>query len=176
MFRSACRSVILAATLSAALLAQRPMGRAPAPKGSGPQNPNNKKGNRNIIDKWARMAPDEREKALARLPPERRRKIEDQLNQSKNMTPQQRRESRSQIQWFNQLPPAKQNQARRLFRQFGEFPQPRQGMLRNEFETLSAMPEADRRSRINSDEFRNKYNSREQQFLADMSGLITPPK
>ena len=49
-------------------------------------------------------------------------------------------------------------------------------MLRGEFENLRAMPESDRRARINSDEFRNKYNAREQKFLGDLSGLLSDTK
>ena len=79
---------------------------------------------------------------------------------------------RFRYQAFNQLPPEKQNQARRLFRQFGELPQQRQGPLRQEFESLRAMPDAERRARMNSDEFLNKYDSHEQKLLGDLSGLL----
>ena len=65
---------------------------------------------------------------------------------------------------------------RRGLSQFATLPADRQGTVRQEFESLRAMPEADRRSRMNSDEFRNKYNPREQQFLRDFSGLLSPAK
>ncbi len=81
---------------------------------------------------------------------------------------------RSRLQAFNQLPPEKQNQTRRLFRQFGELPQERQEPVLKEFENLRVLPEAERRARINSDEFRNKYNSHEQRILGDLSGLLSP--
>src|SRR5262245_26492977 len=166
MFRSVCFQLILAFALVGNLDAQRPKG--------GPPGATARKGNRNIVDKWNRMTPDERQKALEKLPPERRQKIEQQLNRYNNLSPEERRQLRNRYQMFNQLPPEKQNQARRLFRLFGELPQERQGMVRGEFETLRAMPEADRRARMNSDEFRNKYNSREQKILGDLSGLLAP--
>jgi hypothetical protein len=151
-----------------------PAPKTAAPKApAGPQAPH-QKAERTPLDRFNRMPPDERQKALAKLPPERRKKIEDQLNQYKSLTPEQRRDLRSRYQAFNQFPPEKQNQARRLFRQFGELPEQRQGVIRKEFENLRAMPEADRRARINSDEFRSKYNSHEQKFLSDLSGLLKP--
>ena len=174
MFRPLVCSAILATMLAASLAAQRPAGHAPAPKKgvAAPAAPNNKKANRNIVDKWNRMPPAERDKALAKLPPGQRNKIQQQLNRYNNLTPQQR----GQLQKFNQLPPEKQNQARRLFRQFNEFPEERQGVLKQEFESLRAMPEADRQSRLNSDEFRGKYNPKEQKVLGGLSGLLSPTR
>jgi hypothetical protein len=148
-------------TLAVNLAAQRPKDAVPR-----------KKGERTAVDRFNRMSPEERQKALAKLPPERRKRIEDRLNRYNSLTPDQRRELRFRYQAFNQLPPEKQNQARRLFRQFGELPQQRQGPLRQEFESLRAMPDAERRARMNSDEFLNKYDSHEQKLLGDLSGLL----
>jgi len=118
------------------------------------------------------MTPAERDKALAKLPPGQRDKIQQQLNRYNNLTPQQR----GQLQKFNQLPPEKQNLARRLFSQYNEFPKERQGTLIQEYENLRTMPEADRKTRLNSDEFRGKYDAREQKFLGGLSDLLSPTK
>ena len=173
MFRALVYSAILTTMLAAGLVAQRPMGHAAPPKGAaGPGAGNNKKANRNIVDKWNRMTPEERDKALAKLPPGQRDKIQQQLNRYNNLTPQQRR----QLQKFNQLPPEKQNQARRLFSQYNEFPRARQGVLIQEYENLRAMPEVDRKARLASDEFRGKYDAHEQKFLGGLSDLLSPTK
>src|SRR5882724_8397366 len=143
--RSFACCMILAAALAGNLPAQKAQGRAApnTPVAPGQQ----RKGNRNIVDKWNRMPPAERDKALSKLPPGQRDKIQQQLNRYNNLTPEQRR----QLRTFNQLPPEKQNQARRLYRQFNEFPQERQGVLKQEFESLRTMPEADRQTRLQSD-------------------------
>ncbi len=174
MFWPLVCSAILATMLTASLAAQHPAGHAAAQKkgGAAPSAPNNKKANRNIVDKWNRMPPAERDKALAKLPPGQRDKIQQQLNRYNNLTPQQR----GQLQKFNQLAPEKQNQLRRLFSQYNEFPKERQGMLIQEYENLRAMPEADRKTRLNSDEFRGKYDAREQKFLGGLSDLLSPTK
>jgi len=75
---------------------------------------------------------------------------------------------------FNQLPPERQDEARRLFRQFNQLPPERQGLLREEFQNLRAMPEGDRRNRIESDDFRNRFNNREQRFLRGFADLLNP--
>lgn len=129
---------------------------------------------RNIVDRFNRMPPEERNKALAKLPPERRDRIEQQLGQYKNLSPDERRQLRSRYQMFNQLPPEKQNRARKLFQQFGQLPEERQKPLREEFASLRGMSEPDRRARINSEEFRKKYSGREQKFLNELSGVLSP--
>jgi hypothetical protein len=177
MFRSFCLNSILILGLAGGLLGQHQMGHA-APKtaGGAAAGPGSGKNRRNLIDTWDRMSPEERQKALAKLPPERRKKIEEQLNQYKNLTPSEKRDLRSRYQGFNQLSPEKQSQARRVYQQFGKLPADRQGTVRSEFENLRSMPEAERTSRLNSEDFRSKYNNNEQGILRNFSGLLTPSK
>src|ERR1700683_5648224 len=162
MLRSVCLSSILMLGLAMSLLGQHQMGRAAPKAAPGAGAPGSNKNRRTIVDKWNRMTPEEREKALSRLPPERRKKIEDQLNQYNSLSPAQRRDLRSRYAGFNQLPPEKQNQARRLYQQFGRLPEDRRAPVQSEFENLRSMPEAERNARLNSDEFRNKYTAGEQ--------------
>jgi predicted Fe-S protein YdhL (DUF1289 family) len=157
--------------LAASLPGQHTMGHTP-PKAAAPGNAGAGKNKRTPVDKWNRMSPEERQKLLSKLPPDRRKKFEDQLNQYQNMTPEQRQDMRSRLQMFNQLPPEKQTQARRVWGQYGKLPADRQPLLRNEFENLRSMPEAERNARVNSDEFRSKYNAGEQNILRDFSGLL----
>jgi Protein of unknown function (DUF3106) len=176
MLRSLCLNAILLVALAASLPGQHQMGRA-APKAATPSGaPGSGKNKRTIVDKWNRMTPEERQKALAKLPPERQKKIEEQLNQYQRLSPEERRDLRSRYAGFNQLPPEKQNQARRVYQQFGRLPQDRRAPVQSEFENLRSMPEAERNARLNSDEFRNKYTAGEQGILRNFSSLLTPSK
>jgi Protein of unknown function (DUF3106) len=163
MFRSLCSGAAISIILAASLAAQ-PAGRvAPGPR-VGPA----------IIERWSRMTPQQRDRALAKLPPERRRKIEEQLDRYQSLSPEQRDQLRFRAELFNRLPPERQDIARRLFRQFNQLPADRQALLRDEFNSLRAMPEADRRARVQSDDFSSRYNNREQMFLRQFSRLLSP--
>ena len=168
MYRSLYLSVVVLLGLAVSLLGQRNMGHAP-PKGAAAGTPGSGKNKRTIIDRWNRMSPEEQQKFLAKFPPDKRARIEAQLNHYKSLPP----EERSRPQTFGQLPPEKQNQARRAWAQYGKLPKDRQPLLRDEFENLRTMPEAERSARINSDEFRNKYNANEQSILRDFSGVLS---
>jgi hypothetical protein len=126
------------------------------------------------IERWSRMTPEQRRRALDRLPPERRQRIEEQLERYQSLTPEEREQLRFRAQMFNQLPPEKQDEARRLFRQFNQLTPERQGAVRDEFRTLRGMSDADRMAHVQSDDFRSRFDNREQRFLRALSGLMSP--
>lgn len=171
MYRSLYWSAVVLLGLAASLPGQRTMGHAP-PKAAAPGAPGGAKKQRTIIDRWNRMSPEEQQKFLAKFPPEKRQQIEQRLNRYKSLPP----EERMRPQTFGQLPPEKQNQARRAWAQYGKLPKDRQPLLRDEFENLRTMPEAERNARINSDEFRSKYNANEQSILRDFSSVLSTRK
>jgi hypothetical protein len=67
------------------------------------------------------------------------------------------------------LPPEQQTHARELFRQFNSLPEDRRPIVRREYEQLRSMSEAERNERVNSEEFRGRFNPAEQQMLQDLS-------
>ncbi|MGH9722609.1 MAG: DUF3106 domain-containing protein [Bryobacteraceae bacterium] len=126
----------------------------------------------NIIDRWENMSPEQRERALAKLPPERRKRIEANLERFHNLTPEQRSQLSESYAMFNSLPPARQEQARRVFGRFKSLPDGRRPLVRREFETLRQMDETEQRSHMNTEEFRNRFSQQEQQLLREMTGVV----
>lgn len=121
------------------------------------------------IERWNRMTPEERGRALAKLPPERRRELQLKLQEFRNLPPEQKQQLGERYRAFSQLPPEQQNHARELFRQFNSLPEDRRPLVKQEYEQLRAMPESERNVRMNSEAFRNRYSSSEQQMLRDLS-------
>lgn len=162
----------LALLLTSNLFAQRgPAKPVGAPRlGRGPAHPGNK-----IVDRLSRMSPEERRRALKDLPPERQKRIEGRLEKYNSLPPEQRRRLHERYESFSQLPAEKKDQARRLFRKFSNLPEERRQLLRSELEHLREVPDAERRARINSDEFRNKYTLSEQQLVEDLTEILSPP-
>ena len=170
MFRQAYLCAVLMVAMAASLAAQgivRPRKNPPPGGRLGRQAA--------VIERWNNMTPEQRRKALDRVPPERRRRIEEQLEQYSNMSPEERRALRFRWEMFNQLPPDRQEEARRLFRQFNLLPVERQSQLREEFQQLRAMPEGERRTRLESSEFRASYTPREQRILGAFARMLEPP-
>lgn len=99
------------------------------------------------IERLQHMTPEQREKALANLPPERREQIEKQLDRLDQLSPQQRRQLDRRFETLQSFPPA------------------RRRAVRQEVQSLRAMPFAERRARLASGEFQQQYSPAEQDLI-----------
>jgi hypothetical protein len=124
------------------------------------------------LERLERMTPDERSKALANLPAQRRQEIEQKLEQFDRLPAQERTRIRNQLERMNRLPPEQQNQVRRSIRQFQALPDYRRVLLRRELDRMATMPDEARRAHMNTEEFRNHYSPREQQMIQDLSEIL----
>ncbi|MGI8741481.1 MAG: DUF3106 domain-containing protein [Bryobacteraceae bacterium] len=124
------------------------------------------------IDQFERMSPEERQKALAKLPPERAEKLQKQLKEYSQLTPEQQAAAREQLEMFRHLPPERQEALRKAFNKFSHAPADRQQSMRQELNQLRAMSPPDRRERMNAPEFKSRFNRNEQKMLSEMSNLL----
>ena len=125
-----------------------------------------------LVEKLSRMTPAQRQRALSKLPPERRDKIEKELDDYNHLSQRERQQLFDRYRNFQELPPQKQEAMRRAFRRLGAVPEDRRVILREEVQRMAGLPDADRRARFNSDEFRNKYSPQEQQLLREFNGAL----
>ncbi len=160
---------ILAAGLAGSLFAGQPNTNLP------PNQPAPRADAFSVLDRFERMTPEQRERFLGNLPPVRRQQFEIRLGRYRRMTPEQRQQVREQYELFRDLPKPQQDALRRTFQRFNDLATERRRLLRREYQRLRLLPDADRRARINGDEFRSRYNLGEQQLLDDMSKLLPRP-
>lgn len=127
------------------------------------------------LEKWNDMSEEEKRKALEKLPPDRRERVRQQLERKteniNNLPEAERKRLFDRYQKLMHLPPERQNQIRRSYRQYQELPEDRKQGVRQELDDLSKMPDAERRARINSEEFRSKYTLAEQQMMQDLAEI-----
>lgn len=128
-----------------------------------------------VLERFERMTPEQRKRFLGNLPEDRRRQFENRLGHYRRMTPEQRQQVREQYELFRYLPKPQQDALRRTFLRFNDLAANRRRLLRREYQRLRLLPDADRRARINGDEFRSRYSLGEQQLLDDMSKLLPRP-
>jgi len=127
------------------------------------------------FEKWNEMSEEGKRKALEKLPPDRREQVRRQLERKteniNNLPEAERERLFDRYQKLIHLPPERQNQIRRSYRQYQELPEDRKQGVHQELDDLSKMPEAERRARINSEEFRSKYTLAEQQMMQDLAEI-----
>ncbi|MGE5570272.1 MAG: DUF3106 domain-containing protein [Rhodospirillales bacterium] len=127
-----------------------------------------RRGPATMLDRLERMSPEERRRVLDKLPPQRRRQLEQRLKRYDAMPPEQRERLRRQLSLFRSLPPERQEQTRQLFRRFTELPEDRRQEIRRAVRALGRLDEERRRSRLESPAFRERFNPEEQKIVREL--------
>ncbi len=140
-----------------------PKGRGPGPGGPPPPE---------MMDRWREMSADERQQMVDRLPPDRRDTFRRRMEMWENMRPEERKGMRDRIDRFRDLPPEQQKSARQAFRQFNRLPAERRGELRKEMLSLRGMTDEERTARMNSEEFKSRFDARERGMMQDLTAAL----
>jgi hypothetical protein len=149
-----------------------PRGGKPAPKAAQPKPANRPtEPFQRILD----MKPEEREKFLQKVSPERRQNIEKRLREFQKMAPAGRTRVLTELEMLHSLPLEKQQQVRRSLKQLSELPEERKALVSRELQQMAPMPDEQRREHMNSEEFRNRYSVTEQQMMSNLSQVTPPP-
>jgi hypothetical protein len=105
------------------------------------------------VERFLRMSPQDRERALSQLPPDRRQQMEQRLRRLEQLTPAQRAQLDRRYQIFEGLPPA------------------RRVVVREAIARLRAMPPAQRKAVLEGDDAKLRFNPEELQLLRNVVGL-----
>ena len=165
--------MFVAPILVLALLAGLPLGAQPR-RVPGPLHPRVSRGG-NPFERLNKMTPEQRQRMLDRLPPDRRAKAQERLDRFERMSPEERERLAGQYETFQRLTPQQQEVYRRAFRRFSSMPEDRQKAIRAEYDRLKQLSADERKSRFESDEFRKSFNKQEQMFLGRIAELNSPP-
>jgi hypothetical protein len=121
------------------------------------------------IERWNQMPPEERERELAKLPPERAAQIRQRIERYNQLPPQVRQALNERAQRLNQLPPERQALVRERLKEFRQLPVERRQEVRRSIRHLSSMPDAQRRARLGNPQFQSHFSPQEQQIIRDIS-------
>jgi hypothetical protein len=125
-----------------------------------------------LLERLRRMTPAQRQRFLNNVPPERRRVLEQRLREVDRMSPEQRRLAARSLANFQNLPEERRMRVRRLYNVLLNMPQERQELLRLEVRGFDEMEHSERKARMESDEFRDKYSPMERRWLAELTKAL----
>ena len=144
------------------LPAQRPAKRVGPPPANG------------LIERLNSMTPEQRKRALDRLPPERRERVQRRLDNYNALSPGAKERLRDQYREFQKLPVEQQDAIRRSFRRLTELPQDRRPMVRREVVRLRQLTPEERASKMDNDDFRSRFSESERQIIQDLANSPAP--
>lgn len=126
------------------------------------------------MEKFQRMTPRQRRRALNALPPERREQFERRLEEYRSLEPDERQRLARQLDNFRQLPPERQKAVREMRRKLSEMPVARRRLMAGEIQELRGLDDEARRERLNSLEVKERFSDDERQMLSDLSSVLEP--
>lgn len=126
------------------------------------------------LEKFQRMTPQQRRRALNALPPERREMFERRLEEYRSLEPEERQRLARQLDNFRQLPPERQKAIRQMRRKLADMPAARRRMMAGEIQELRGLDEEARRERLNSPEVKERFSEEEREMLQDLSSVLEP--
>jgi phage-related protein len=163
------RTVLTAALAAVVLLSgvvnaqpRRPMPR-PGPKPG------------SVIERLQQMTPEDRQRALDRLPPERRAQVEQRLERLNAMPEPARERLRAQYEEFRKLPPEKQDTVRRAFRELNQLPQDRRRVVRRAIMRLRNLVPERRTALMDSEQFKSRFSEAERQLMRELVSAVPMP-
>jgi hypothetical protein len=164
------RNVLVALSLIAGLLACHPTALARRPPGAhaGGKAP----AAQTPIDEFERMSPAEQQRALERLPPGQRQKLQERLRRFNQLPPEQQQTLRNLYNRLHQLPANQQQSVRKAINRFSDQAPDRRRAIRDELRSMAALLEQDREARMASQEFLNRFSRREQGIVRDMLPVL----
>ncbi len=121
-------------------------------------------------------SPEERERALEKLPPNMQEQIRKQLQRFDAMPPGQQRIIIAQNQRFASLPLEQQQAFRRQFQAFNKLPPERRRPIAMALRAFETMPEAERARRLESDAFKSRFSPEDLKMIGDLSVVLLPPE
>jgi hypothetical protein len=130
----------------------------------------------NSIERWNEMSPEERERELAKLPPDRARIIRQRIRYYNSLPADEKQALSKRYEVFSQLPAEKQEIVRQRLRDYHQLPAERRERVTNWVRRFRSMTEAQRRATLNSEEFRSRFSPTEQDIIRDISTMLEPSK
>ena len=122
-----------------------------------------------------RATPEERDRALEKLPPRLQEQLRAQLERFDAMPKPQRDIVIRRAERYAALPPEQREAVRQQIVALRQLPQERRAAVGLALRRLQPLPEEQRLQTVNSDEFKSRFSAEEQKIIADLSEVMIPP-
>lgn len=122
-----------------------------------------------------KATPEERERALEKVPPKQQDQIRKQLETFDAMPREQQQVLIRRTERLASLPPEQQAAFRQQMAALGKLPQERKRAIGRALRTLEPMPGDQRQRILKSQEFKDRFSPEEQTIISDLSAVMLPP-
>ena len=125
------------------------------------------------LDKFSNLSREDQQRILDQLPPDRRRKIEGELEAYHSLPPTEKQQLNQQYERFKSLPPESQEKIRRAYDRFSQIPPHRRRLIRKELRSLASISPIRQKRYMQSRKFKKGFSKDEQTTI---EGLLAAPR
>lgn len=129
-----------------------------------------------LLERLNNMTPEQRRRALERMPADRRQMLENRISNLNKVTPEARERLRKDFDHFQQLPPEKQEEARKVLRQIADLPEDRRRQVRGAVNHLRQQGSDVQQERVSSKAFAKRFTTDELRLIRSALSLLPPPE
>jgi phage-related protein len=122
-----------------------------------------------------RATPEQRDRALEKLPPRLQQQLRAQLDRFDAMPKPQQEIMIRRAERYAALSPEQRELVRRQMVSLRSLPQERRAAVGLALRRLQPMSEEQRLETVNSDEFKSRFSTEEQKIIAGLSEVMIPP-
>ena len=119
----------------------------------------------------------ENEPGFRSLKPQEQQQLHQRLTQLNNMPAEQRQKLLERTEAMERLAPVQRQQVRAAMGQLGSIPEERRHIVSRQFYLLRDLPDAQRKSYLNSPQYQNQFNVQERDAIGGLLNVtpIYPP-
>jgi len=128
------------------------------------------------VDRWNAMNPKQRERLMAKMPPERQKRFLDKVEKFNMLPKEEQQLARERYERLSNLPTDQQQVVRRDIARLNNLPPARRQAMNQEFLKLRQMSESERGAYLASPEFRDKFYPAEQQMIGSLTKVLATRK
>jgi hypothetical protein len=121
------------------------------------------------------MSPEERERALEKVPAARQEAIRKQLEYFDSLPKEQQQIMIGRTERFANLAPEKRRAFMQQMQAVNRLPKERKQMVGQLLRRMQSMSDQQRADILNSPQFRDRFTPEEQKMIADLSEVLLPP-
>jgi hypothetical protein len=129
----------------------------------------------NVVTRLYKASPEQRDRALEKLPPKMQEQLRNQLKRFDSLTPAQQQLQLKWVERYSALPKGQQDAFKLQWQALGKMTPEQRHPIAAALRRLEDMPDAQRRKLLDSDEFKTRFSPQELKMISDLSVIMLPP-
>jgi hypothetical protein len=129
----------------------------------------------NVVTRLYKASPEERDRALEKLPPKMQEQFRNSLKRFDSLSPAQQQLQLKWVDRYSALPRGQQEAFKLQWQALGKMQPEERRPITTALRRLEGLPDAQRRQLLESEDFKSRFSADERKMISDLSVIMLPP-